>query len=315
MSEAVKIIYMGTPEFAVPPLRAILEAGLDVKAVVTQPVRGKGRGRKPAPSPVETFASEQGLEVLTPYNVRDTAFIERLQAEKPDFIIVVAYGKILPAKILSIPKKGCVNLHASLLPRYRGAAPINRAIIDGKSETGVTTMLMDEGMDTGEMLLSARLSIGAEETAEELTKRLSVLGAGLLVETIKKLAAHTLTPRPQDEALASYAWSMKKKDGLIDWSKSAAEIKNLVRGVYPWPGAYTYRDGRVLKVHSVQCSDADSGTSAAPGTIIRVEKESFFVAAGEGLIELLEVQPENKRKMAAGDFIKGYKPEVGEVLG
>lgn len=316
MSELVKIIYMGTPDFAVPPLRAILEAGFEVAAVVTQPGRGKGRGRKPTPSPVEAFAVRHGLEVLTPYDVREASFIEELRVKKPDFIIVVAYGKILPAEILSIPARGCVNLHASLLPEYRGAAPINRAIIDGRSETGVTTMFMDEGMDTGDMLLSAGLAIGPDETAEELTKRLSTLGAALLVETIKKLGARTLTPSPQDNDLATYARSMKKKDGLIDWSKSAAEIKDLVRGVCPWPGAYTYRNGSVLKIHRVQCADVTpSLASYEEGTIVAVERDSFFVKAGNGLVEVLEIQPENKKKMGAGAFIMGYKPVVGELLG
>ncbi|MFQ5428460.1 MAG: methionyl-tRNA formyltransferase [Thermodesulfobacteriota bacterium] len=314
MSDSIKIIYMGTPEFAVAPLRVLLVEGIEVGCVVTQPVRGKGRGRKPAPSPVEAFASDEGIRVLTPLKVRDKSFIEELRAEEADFFVVVAYGKILPAEVLAIPEGGCVNLHASLLPQYRGAAPINRAIIDGAVETGLTTMLMDEGMDTGPMLLQESLTIGPDETAEELTKRLSAIGGGLLVETLLELSAGRLAARPQAEGLATYAPSMKKKDGLIDWTRTALEIKNLVRGVYPWPGAYTFRLGRVLKIHSVQAAPSEA-SGAGPGTIVRVEKDSFFVSTGDGFVEVLELQPENKRKMSAGDFIKGYKPEVGELLG
>ncbi len=316
MGKSIKIIYMGTPEFAVAPLAALLKAGVEVLAVVTQPGRGKGRGRKPTSSPVEAFAASQGLEVLTPLNVKESSFINYLKAADPDFIIVVAYGKILPAEVLAVPEGGCVNLHASLLPLYRGAAPINKAIVEGEVETGLTTMLMDEGMDTGDMLLQERLAIGEDESAEALALRLSAAGAALLVKTIEELAAGRLTPRPQEEALATYAWSMKKKDGLIDWRQSAAEIKNLVRGLYPWPGAYTYRGGRVLKIHRVQSCAADPLLSKGrAGLIVRVCKNSFFVETGSGLIEVLELQPENKRKMSAVDFIQGYKPLVGEVLG
>lgn len=316
MSESVKIIYMGTPDFAVAPLRVLLEEGIEVGCVVTQPVRGRGRGRKPAPSPVEVFAADEGLPVMTPLKAGDQSFIEELAAKDADFFVVVAYGKILPAEVLAIPGGGCVNLHASLLPQYRGAAPINRAIIEGAEATGLTTMLMDEGMDTGPILLQESLAIGADETAEELARRLSAIGGGLLVETLLELSAGRLKPRPQEEGLATYAPSMTKKDGLIDWTRTAREIKNLVRGVYPWPGAFTYRGGPVLKIHSVQTAPCEvPGAGVGPGSIARVEKDSFFVSTGEGLVEVLEVQPENKRKMSAGDFIKGYKPEVGEQLG
>ncbi len=316
MSESVKIIYMGTPEFAVPPLRAILSdiKGVDIRAVVTQPVRGKGRGRKPSPSPVEVFSTEQGLRVLTPRDVKEGSFIDELKAGAPDFIIVVAYGQILPEEVLAIPRLGCVNLHASLLPLYRGAAPINRAVMDGAAETGLTTMLMDRGMDTGPMLLKERVAIGEDETAGELTKRLSAAGAGLLVRTIERLMEGGITAVPQEKSLATYAPSLKKGDGLIDWTKDAQDIKNLVRGVYPWPGAYTSRKGKVLKVHEVQTASLDS-VGTEPGTIVRVDKASFFVQTGGGFLEILQVQPENKRKMEAGAFIQGYKPVAGEILG
>jgi len=318
MGDKIKIIYMGTPEFAVAPLRAILSDLEDVviSAVVTQPARGRGRGRKPSPSPVEVFAGEHGLSALTPRDVKEVSFIEELKSEAPDLIVVVAYGQILPEKILAIPRLGCVNLHASLLPLYRGAAPINRVIMDGASETGNTTMIMDRGMDTGPMLLREKVAIGEDETAEELRGRLSARGAGLLVKTIRALMEGDIEAEPQDGSLATYAPSLKKIEGLIDWTKDALEIKNLVRGVYPWPGAYTFRKGKVLKVHKARLgSAASSATAAVAGTIVVVEKESFFVAAGSGLLEILEVQPENKKKMAAAAFIQGYRPVVGEVLG
>jgi len=316
MADKIKIIYMGTPEFAAGPLRAILADLEDVVVgvVVTQPVRGKGRGQKPCASPVQIVAAGQGIPVLTPEAIKETSFIAKLKAEAPDLIIVVAYGQILPEKILSIPRLGCVNLHASLLPLYRGAAPINRAIMDGAVETGNTTMIMDKGMDTGPMLLRAPLTIGEDETAEELRERLSASGAGLLVRTIRGLIDNTLKAEPQDDSLATYAPSLKKIEGLIDWTKGAPEIKNLVRGVYPWPGAYTYRGGKVLKVHKVRASPSESPGSRA-GTIVEVKKDSFAVATGDGLLEILEVQPENKKKMEARAFIQGYKPVVGEVLG
>jgi len=316
MPEPIKIIYMGTPDFAVPPLRAILGdlPKVEVRSVVTQPVRGKGRGRKPAPSPVEVFAREQGLKVWTPKGVREVSFVKKLRAEVPDLIIVVAYGQILPVDVLSIPRKGCVNLHASLLPLYRGAAPVNRVIMDGSASTGNTTMLMDEGMDTGPILLQERLAIGEDETAEELKERLSTSGAALLVRTIREMTEHNLTAIAQDDSLATYAPSLTKTEGLIDWKKSAEAIKNLVRGVYPWPGAYTFRGGKVLKVHEARACPAEA-SAGKPGAILRVEKESFFVAAGNGFLEILSLQPENKKKMSAGAFIQGYKPVVGEVLG
>jgi len=301
MGDKIKIIYMGTPEFAVAPLEAILADLEDVviSAVVTQPVRGRGRGRKPSPSPVEAFAVERGLRALTPRDVKEASFIEELKAEAPDLIVVVAYGQILPEKILAIPRLGCVNLHASLLPQYRGAAPINRVIMDGAVETGNTTMIMDRGMDTGPMLLREKVAIGEDETAEGLRERLSARGAGLLVKTIRALMEGGIEAEPQDDSLATYAPSLKKIEGLIDWTKGALEIKNLVRGVYPWPGAYTFRKGKVLKVHKVRLGPLDFSGGEA-GTIVVVEKESFFVAAGSGLLEILEVQPENKKKMAAG---------------
>ena len=274
------------------------------------------------PSPVEAFARERGLPVLTPRRLKDEEFMASLRSLGPDLIVVVAYGKILPAQVLELPRLGCVNLHASLLPRYRGAAPINYAIMKGEKVTGLTTMLMDEGMDTGPMLLKERLAIGPDETAGELTARLSEVGAGLLVRTVEALVRGELTPEPQDGSLATYAPSLKKEDGLIDWTRSAGEIKNLVRGVSPWPGAFTHWKGRLLKIHRVRAQEGDEEGGEGgdtprpvPGTIVSLGKESFFVASGEGLVEVLEVQPENKKRMSAGDFVKGYRPGISEKLG
>ncbi len=323
MSVPCTIVYMGTPEFAVAPLRALLEAGMDVVGVVTQPVRPRGRGRRPSPSPVEAFARARGIGVFTPRRLKDEEFLADLKALRPDLIVVVAYGKILPAEVLGLPRLGCLNLHASLLPRYRGAAPINYAIMNGETETGLTTMLMDEGMDTGPILMKERVSIGPDETAGELTARLSEVGGGLLVRTVEALVRGEVDAEPQDDSLATYAPSLKKEDGLIDWTRSAEDIKNLVRGVSPWPGAHTRWRGRVLKIHRVRTSDGGDvavretgeGEGARPGTIVSLGREGFIVQCGRGLLEVLELQPENKRRMSAGDFIKGYRPAAGEYLG
>ncbi|MBI5642658.1 MAG: methionyl-tRNA formyltransferase, partial [Deltaproteobacteria bacterium] len=250
------------------------------------------------------------IEVLEPVSIRDNACIEKLRGLNPDFMAVVAYGRILPPAILDLPTKGCVNLHASLLPKYRGAAPINWAIVNNEKVTGVTTMLMDKGMDTGPMLLKEEVGIGEDETAEELAKKLSNAGASLLAKTIDLLSEDKIKPAPQDETEASYAPMLKKEDGRIDWKKSAEEIKNLMRGLYPWPGAYTALNGQ-LKIHSGRVIDTNSH-EAEPGTIVGVSREGIRVACGKGVFEITELQPENRKKLPAGDFIQGYRVGVGE---
>lgn len=303
---------MGTPVFAVPSLKALAGAGFDVAAAVTQPDKPRGRGKVMTPSPVKAAAVELGVEVLQPARVRDTAFLERLREIDPDVIAVVAYGKILPESVLDLPRLGCVNLHASLLPRYRGASPINHAIINGDAESGVSTMLMDKGMDTGPTLLEERVAIGPEDTAEDLAKTLSVVGAALLARTLKLLAGGEITPTPQDDSLATYAPMLRKTDGEIDWTRGAREIKNLTRGLYPWPGTYTRYSGRLLKVHGGRVLDECPSAGCEPGTVAEVGGDGIVVCCGEGAFEITELQPENKKRMKAGDFVKGYHVRPGD---
>jgi len=307
-----RIVFMGTPEFAVPSLDALVKAGHEVVAAVTQPDKPAGRGRVSQSCPVKTRATEYGIPVLQPAKIREDGFIESLRELKPDIIAVVAYGKILPPSILSIPPKGCINLHASILPKYRGAAPINRAIIDGEKETGACTMLLDEGMDTGPVYFCESTPIGPDETAEELSKRLSFLGAGLLARTIGLILEGGVEPTPQDDGKASAAPILKKEDGRINWAQDAKMIDFLVRGYYPWPGAFTLWKG-LLKVHRGRAVDMDA-SGAAPGTVVEA-RETIRVACATGVYEMTEVQPENKKKMSAADFVKGYRIQKGDALG
>ncbi len=308
---------MGTPGFAVPSLSALVDAGFDVAAVVTRPERPSGRGRRVRPTPVKLAALERSIEVLEPVGVKEEGFIERLQALAPDFLVVVAYGKILPGSILQIPGRGCVNVHASLLPKYRGAAPINHAIIDGESVTGVSTMLMDAGMDTGPVLLAEEVGINSDDTAEDLAATLSKVGAALLVKTIGLMAGEGIRPEEQDEREASYAPSLKKGDGEISWQKSAEEIRNLVRGLYPWPGTYTRWKGKLLKVHEGRVAPSDDTApsdygDAPPGTVVSVSTDSVGVKCGQGVFEITELQLQDRRRMHAGVFAKGCSVVPGD---
>jgi len=305
-----KIVFMGTPRFAVPSLEALIGAGHRVMAVVTQPDKPQGRGMSSQPCPVKMAALAHAIPVLEPVKLKDESFIGKLKALGADFFAVVAYGKILPQIILDIPPGGCINLHASLLPRYRGAAPINRAIVNGDSETGVSTMLLDAGMDTGPVLLEKRVPIGPDDTAEDLAITLSTLGAGLLVETIGLLSKKKITPRAQDDSKASYAPMLKKEDGEIDWGRPPREVKDLMRGLYPWPGTYTRWKGRTIKVHSGRPVDGESKNPS--GTVESVSKTGIIVACGNGLFEITELQPENKKRMSAGDFVQGYRIAQGD---
>ncbi len=307
----VRVIFMGTPLFAVPSLKAIVDAGFEVRAVVTQADKPRGRGLAPLPSAVKEEALKYGIEVMEPLRASHPGFIDRLKTLTPDFIAVVAYGKILPQAILEIPKKGCVNLHASLLPKYRGAAPINWAIINGEKETGVTTMLMDKGMDTGPMLLKEKAPIGEDDTAEDLSKRLSDAGAPLLVRTLELVWLDKIKPENQNNSEATYAPILKKEDGRVDWAKKADEIKDFVRGLYPWPGAYTYWRDKLIKIHAGK-ADLSLNNGAQAGAVIGVTKEDITVACGKGAFKITELQPENKRRLTAGEFIQGYRIKAGE---
>jgi methionyl-tRNA formyltransferase len=312
-AEPLSIVFMGTPEFAVPSLVALLEGPDRVVCVVTQPDRPKGRGMGPAKSPVRLVAEGRGVDVLTPERASQPEFIRHIREIAPDLIVVVAYGQILKRALLDVPPLGTVNVHASLLPQYRGAAPINRAIIDGRTTTGVTTMLLDEGMDTGDILLRRELAIGPEETAGDLAERLAPAGARLLLETVAGLKEGSVVPTPQDHAAATRAPMFRKQDGLVDWSMTPARIKDHVRGMTPWPGAFAALDGQPIKIFGVRVDAASS--DAPPGTIVRIADDGIYVAAGGGTVVITDIQAPGKRRMDAGQFVRGKRIPVGSRLG
>ncbi len=300
---------MGTPEFAVPSLRhLILEE--DVICVVTQPDRPKGRGRVMSPPPVKTLALDNDIPVFQPEGIKGQDFLGELKRLNPDIIVVVSYGNILPESILHLPQFGCINVHASLLPKYRGAAPINRAIIRGEKITGITTIQMDKGMDTGDMLLQESIPIEDGDDAGTLYNKLSILGARTLKETLALLKCGKLNAVPQDHSKATYAPLLKKKDGEILWENDAEKISNFIRGMNPWPGAYTFYKGKRIKILRAVSLDRDTGLNA--GTIEHVSGEGINVSTGKGILRVLTLQTEGKRPMEVSDFIQGFKIEAGE---
>lgn len=307
----LKTIFMGTPDFAVPCLE-VLQAKTEVLAVITQPDRPKGRGHNLQASPVKQKALEYNLPVLQPEKIKTEEFTAELERLQPDLIVVVAFGQILSQRILNIPPLGCVNVHASLLPRYRGAAPIHWSIINGEKETGVTTMLMDAGLDTGDMLLKDKVTITEEMTTEELHDQLMAMGGKLLAETIDGLANGTITPEKQDDSISNYAGMLNKETGHIDWSKSAVEIHNLIRGLNSWPVAWSMNDGKNYKFWRTKVENRNS--DKAPGTVVELRKNSFCLATGEGLLEVLEIQPPSKKRMSAGDLLRGHGVAVGDIF-
>jgi len=314
--ERMRLIFMGTPEFAVPSLKKLIEAGHEVDAVFTQPDRPVGRKQVITPPPVKVAAQEYGIEVHQPEKVRNAAARAEIEPvlRSVDACVVAAYGKILPAWMIEAPRLGCINVHSSLLPKYRGAAPINWAIVNGEAETGVTIMQMDEGMDTGAILLQGSLPIGANETAAELTPRLAELGATLLIETLGKLERGQIAPRAQQDDEASYAPILKREDGLVDWSRSALEIFNRMRGFTPFPGCHTLLDGR--KVEIVRAEATSNSTSEPPGAVTEVAGDHFDVACGGGtVLRIHEVQPAGKRAMTVRDFLNGVRLEAGASMG
>ena len=304
---------MGTPDFALPSLKALMESGEEVVSVYTQPDRPKGRGRKLAPSPVKEAAVSFGLPVFQPVSFKEPAAVDQLTEQKPDLLIVVAYGLILPQKVLDIPTWGAVNVHASFLPKYRGAAPIQRAIINGEKETGVTTMRLDAGMDTGDILLMESESILETDTAQSLHDRLSVLGGRLLLQTLERLRQGTLLPQPQDASLASYAPPLKKEEGEIRWILSAVEIDRWIRGLSPWPGAFTFLNGKRLIIHKARPDYPQ--ITGAPGTVISSEKGGIRVQTGQGLLTIFEAQLEGHRRMSSEELLRGVSLKIGDQLG
>ena len=308
----LRTVFMGTPGFAVPSLAALAEAA-DVTLVLCNPDRPAGRGRSMASPPVKEEAIRRGIPVFQPEKARHPDAVARIAAEAPDLIVVAAYGHILPKSILDIPRLGCINVHASLLPKYRGAAPINWAVARGETVTGITIMRMDEGMDTGPMLHVREMPIGEEDTAETIFAKLSILGAEALREALRRLREGTLDETPQDAALATYAPMLKKEHGRIDWSRPAREILNLVRGMTPWPSAFALHAGKTLKVLS-SVLPAESGPAGEPGELVAIGRGGISVACGEGVLRLQVVQPEGGKAMDAWAYAQGRRVATGERL-
>jgi methionyl-tRNA formyltransferase len=310
----MNVVFCGTPLFAVPALRALVENGFTVGLVVSQPDRAAGRGLVTTPTPVKQFALEHGIPVTQPEKIKNnTDFRAQLEALRPDAIVVVAYGRIVPQWMLDLPPLGNINVHASLLPKYRGAAPIQWAIAEGETVTGVTTMRLDAGLDTGDMLLKAQTGILPEDTTETLAPRLSELGGPLLVETLRGLEAGTITPTPQDHQQATLAPILTKEDGRIDWNRTATETWNRLRGFTPWPGAFTRFRGKMLAIS--KAAPAAAGTEPlAPGQM-HTQGEHLYIGCGQStVLEVFELQPEGRKKMGAREFVNGYRPD-GTMMG
>ena len=310
----MKIVFFGTPEFAVPSLEMLISEGHEIVAVVTQPDKPKGRGNKLTAPPVKEFAVKHGIDVLQHSKIKTLEFVEQIRILKPDLFVTAAYGKILSKELLEVPPLGCINVHGSLLPAYRGAAPINWAVINGEKTTGITTMFTDVGLDTGDMLLRSELAIGLDSTVGELHDKLAILGAEVLKNTLTQLENGKLKRKPQDEALASYAPIMSKELGLIDWNKTAQEIHNLVRGTDPWPGAYTFLNGDRMRIWRTSLV-SNKATNLTVGEIAQVSSDGILVKCSEGYILVKELQLDSSKRMSVADYIRGHQIDVGEKLG
>lgn len=312
----MRIVFMGTPDFSVPALKALVEAGHQVTAVVTQPDKPKGRGKDVQMTPVKIQALEYGIPVYQPVKVKTPEFVEVLKKEAPDAIVVIAFGQILSKEILDLPKYGCVNIHASLLPKYRGAAPIQWAVIDGEKETGVTTMMMDVGLDTGDILETKVIPLDPKETSGSLFEKLSEAGGPLILSTLEKLEKGTITRTPQGESGTSYAKMLTKTLGDINWTMSATAIERLIRGLNPWPSAYTQWEGKTMKIWEAEVEDVvETADTHEPGTVTEVTKHGFKVQTGEGRLAIKSLQIPGKKRMEADAFLRGYHIETGEKLG
>lgn len=309
----MKVVFMGTPDFSVPCLQTIIDEGHDVVGVVTQPDKPKGRGKKLAMPPVKELALKYNIPVYQPQRVKTQEFVQVLKDINPDVIIVVAFGQILSKDILDIPKYGCINVHASILPKYRGAAPINWVIINGEKTTGVTTMYMDVGLDTGDMILKREMNIGTDETAGELHDKMMYIGADVLKDTLKLIEGGNPPREKQNDDEASYAPIMDKNLGNIDWSKNAVDIYNLVRGTNPWPSSYTKYNGEIMKIW--KCLVLDKESNAKPGKMLKVDKEGIQVCTNDKILLLKEIQMPGKRRMTVEEYIKGNDINTNLVLG
>jgi methionyl-tRNA formyltransferase len=308
-----KIIFMGTPQFSVPGLQALHQHGYEIALVVTQPDRPKGRGRRITPSPVKQTARDLGYPVIQPSSIKTPDFADQIKSLKPDIQVVIAYGKILPENVLALPRIGTINIHASLLPKLRGAAPIQWAVINGEAETGVCSMLMDKGMDTGDVLLTAKETIEPCDTAGTLHDRLAVSGARVLIDTLNAFADNTIQPLPQDHSHATYAPMLTKDDGLINWNKPAKFVENFLRGVTPWPGAYTFWGDKRLKIFSAGAIAAD--ISEPPGTVLVGFPDELRVATGDGVLSIQEIQGASGKRLAIKEFLRGHPVKPGTILG
>jgi methionyl-tRNA formyltransferase len=310
----VKIVFMGTPDFAVPSLEMLIKEGYDVIAVVTQPDKPKGRGNKMSAPPVKEFAAEHGITVLQPAKIKTPEFIQEIRDLGPDLLITAAYGKIISKELLDVPTLGCINVHGSLLPAYRGAAPIQWSVINGEKVTGITTMFTDVGVDTGDMLLKRELEIGPDTTAGELHDKMAILGAEVLKDTLIELKNGVLKRQPQDDSLSSHVPMITKEIGLIDWSKSAQQVHNLVRGTNPWPGAYTFLNESKMKVWKTSIAVCNNQTHSV-GEIVQVNDEGILVKCSDGYIMIQELQFDSSKRMKVSDYIRGHKIDTGEKLG
>lgn len=322
----MRIVFMGTPDFSVPALKALVEVGHQVIAVVTQPDKPKGRGKEVQMTPVKIQAMEYGIPVYQPAKVREASFVEVLKGLEADVYVVIAFGQILPKAVLELPKYGCINIHASLLPKYRGAAPIQWCVIDGERETGITTMMMDVGLDTGDMLEKTVIPIEEKETGGSLHDKLSLAGGALILSTLKKLEEGTLVRTPQTDEGTCYAKMLTKSLGDIDWNQSAVSIERLIRGLNPWPSAYTLWNGKTIKIWSADVttsreaaaflseSGVPSETGITPGTVVCSDKHSLVVCTGDGLLSVRELQMEGKKRMDTPAFLRGYPIPEGDVF-
>ena len=312
MKKKAGIIFMGTPEFAVPALKALHKNDQDIALVVTQPDRPKGRGRKRTPSPVKETAMNLGYSVIQPSSVRTVEFSNCIEKHTPDFIVVVAFGHIIPKNILNIPEIATINIHASLLPKYRGPAPIQWAIINGEKETGVTTMLMDEGLDTGDILLSSKLEIAPDDTSDTLHNRLADLGADLLIQTLNAFETGDINPISQDHSQVTYAPMLKKNDGRINWGRPANALEAFIRGMTPWPGAFTFHEKKRFKIF--RAKTIVMNTKASPGSVIKSFPDELWISTGKGVLSIMELQGESGKRLFIKDFLRGYKLPPGTHL-
>ncbi len=312
--DSVRIVFAGTPQFAVPALQRLIDNGAEITAVYTQPDRRAGRGRRLRSSPVKLLAQEQGLPVVQPVTLKEGSARLRMEAFEPDVVIVVAYGQILPTQILDLPKLGCLNVHASLLPRWRGAAPIARAIEAGDRTTGVTLMQMDSGLDTGAIIANSEIELDQTDNSASLHDKLAILGADLLVRSLPAYVTGELKPVAQDDRAATYAPKLSKSEANIDWSGTATDIRNKVRALNPWPGAHTCHRGNRLRILQAEIGHADDGRRIRHGTICNVEKSGVDVVCGEGVLRVIRLQRDDGKALHVGDFINGYPLQQGELL-